>query len=743
MNELEQFKQTYFQECEELLAELEESLLALQDNGGDTEALNAAFRAIHSIKGGGGAFGFDRLVAFSHTFETVLDMMRDGRAETSPENVDLSVRASDIVADLVQAARSGSDLPDDHGAEVFAILQAIGGAVEADDGDEYDDLDFTPVMAENTGNEPEAGEDFDDLDFTPVMVDDAQQGVPVDASPPAADVSGDDVTYTVSLVPHGDMLRHGNEPLLLIRELRVIGAVAATADVSALPSLDNLVPDEAYIRWSIEVTTPEGRDAVEEVFAFVDDDCRLTIEAQAPEDFSPPEPLLPEPIPPEPAPAEVPPSPAPAIEVERPAPQAPPAAKQSSSTIRVDLGKLDGMVNMVGELVITQAMLAQQGQDIPQDAHPGLHQGLEELTQHTRELQENVMAMRAQPVKTVFSKLPRLVRELSAQTGKKVNLVMTGETTEIDKTVIEQLSDPLTHMIRNAVDHGIETPEDRAAVGKPAEGTIHVSAEHRGGRIVIEIRDDGKGVDRDRVLKKAIDKGLVAPNAVLSDEDVDNLILLPGFSTAEQISNISGRGVGMDVVVRNIQNLGGSVLIRSTAGQGSCFSMSLPLTLAVLDGMIVRAGDQSYVLPLAVIVESLRPLETDIHPMAGDDNCMVMGIRGEYVPLVFLHRVFNIPSAVPEPWNGLVVIVETEGGGNMGIVVDEILGQQQVVIKSLEENFHRIEGIAAATILGSGRVALILDVVGLKALGQRDRAPSQSAPPLHRSTETPLPAAHP
>lgn len=726
MNELDQFKQTYFQECEELLVDLEENLLALQSDGGDSEALHAAFRATHSIKGGAGAFGFDRLVAFAHTFETILDLMRDHTLETSPDNVGLALQAADVLADLARAARTGEDLEDGHESAVAAALNTLGGlepvAHGADDDDDFDDL-FAPVP----------------------VVDDAAP--PPAAGGEAAGASGP-VTYTITLKPHPNMLRRGTEPLLLLRELKALGAVTARAELDALPTLADLEAEDAYIAWTITVITEAGRAAVEEVFDFAGDDCDLTITAEGEEEQVAPEPdQEPE------AEAEALPMPPPAPEVEvKSAPKPEPPAKAAPkaeakdtkpaegkpaegaaagkapavSSMRVDTSKLDRMVNMVGELVITQAMLMQQSQGSEADE---MQRGLAELQQHTRDLQEGVMAMRAQPVKTVFSRIPRLVRELAAQTGKRIRLETTGENTEIDTTVVEQLGDPLTHMIRNAADHGLETPEEREAVGKPPEGVIHLSAGHRGGRILIQIRDDGRGINRERVLKKAIEKGLVAPDASLTDEEVDNLVFLPGFSTAEAVSNLSGRGVGMDVVMRNIQNMGGRVSIQSKPGHGACISLSLPLTLAVLDGMIVRVGTQSFVVPLTNIVESLRPLAKDLHPVAGSNDRSVLAIRGEYIPVEHLSRLLNINGAIEDAAQALVLIAETEGGGKVGLVVDEILGQQQVVIKSLEENFGRVEGIAAATILGSGQVALIVDIMGLKALGGAQQAAARADSP--------------
>jgi two-component system chemotaxis sensor kinase CheA len=411
-------------------------------------------------------------------------------------------------------------------------------------------------------------------------------------------------------------------------------------------------------------------------------------------------------------------------------PAAAPAAAASTgpvhtASIRVDLDKIDRLVNMVGELVITQAMLGQQTTHFSVESHPELIQGLQELSHHTRELQESVMAIRAQPVKALFSRAPRLVRDLSTKLGKQARLVMSGENTEVDKTVIEQLSDPLTHLIRNSLDHGLETPDVRTAAGKPAEGTIHLGAEHRSGRIIIEVSDDGAGIDRKRVLAKAIEKGLVDKGAQLTDEQIDMLIFAPGFSTAEQVSDVSGRGVGMDVVRKNIQDVGGRVVVQSMPGQGSRFILSLPLTLAVMDGMLVAVGEERYVLPLTNIVESLRPTAQQARSLVDVGNVLVL--RGEYIRLVPLHELFEVRNAIADPTRGLVVVVETEGGDRIGLLVDELLGQQQVVIKSLDANYRPVDGISAATILGDGRVALILDVSALRAMG--DRLPGSGALP--------------
>ncbi len=755
MEGLEQFKQTFFQECEELLADLEGQLMALEGGDRDLEVLHAAFRAIHSIKGGAGAFGFERLVAFAHTFETVLDLMREGKVALSDELVSLTVRGGDTLADLVNAARAEEDLPPGTEDELLKNLAVAAGLDPAGES-----------AAEDGDNGGDGGGDLDDFDFVPVPVD-LDGGDDGDEAP--AEEPAPEVCYRIEFRPKREMIQRANEPLLLIRELRQLGSLTVTADLAGIPPLEELEPDDAYLAWTFELNTTAEREAVQEVFEFVEDDCELTIEClseaaaedPADEPEAEPEGQAPagEPAGPdtsdaapagagaatadEPvqsgddapaaqeadqasAPVEAPveaPAEAPASKPAE-APKAPAAAAAANAggakpkppaatAIRVDLDRVDRLVNMVGELIITQAVVAQQVDQDLAESHPALAQGLEQLFHHTRNLQDSVMAIRAQPVRSVFSRMPRLVRDLAVQTGKKVRIEMSGEATEIDKTVIEQLNDPLTHMIRNAVDHGLESADEREAAGKPAEGLIHLSAEQRGGRIVIQIIDDGKGINREKVLNKAIEKGLIAADANLTDEEVDNLVFLPGFSTADQVSNLSGRGVGMDVVKQNIQSLGGRVSIRSEPGRGSNVVLTLPLTLAVLDGMIVRAGGDSYIIPLTNVIESLSPQAQDVHLVAGSGD--VLRIRGDYIKLVDLQAVF---SANPDPDSSgeLIVLVEVEGGHRVGLMVEEILGQQQVVIKSLEENFDPIPGIAGATILGDGKVALILDVTAVSEL---------------------------
>jgi two-component system chemotaxis sensor kinase CheA len=417
----------------------------------------------------------------------------------------------------------------------------------------------------------------------------------------------------------------------------------------------------------------------------------------------------------EPMPVAMPAAPAEAAEVaSAPKAAAAPTAKAGSTTTRIELERIDRVVNMVGELVIAQAMLGQIVHDLPEATSGRLRQILDEVIHHTRELKDSVMSMRAQPVGTVFQRMPRLVRELSTKTSKRVRLEMSGETTEVDRSIIERLGDPLTHIIRNAVDHGIESPAARLAAGKKEEGTVHLSAEHRGGKIVIEIRDDGAGINSERVLKKARERGLVGPDATLTDEEVNNLIMAPGFSTAETISDISGRGVGMDVVRSNIQDIGGRISLKSERGRGMTITLALPLTLAVMEGMVIKVGQETYVMPLSTIVECLRPAKSEISSLVGTRG--MLQLRGDLVPIMHLADLLDISSNADDSEERVVIITDAGDGSRFGLVVDQLCGHQQVVIKSIEESYGSVPGIAAATILGNGRVAFILDVEKLSDL---------------------------
>jgi two-component system, chemotaxis family, sensor kinase CheA len=682
METLESIKITFFQECEEQLGELEVGLLSLQAGEGDGETINAVFRAVHSVKGGAGAFGLEALVRFAHTFETTLDKVRSGTLKADEPVLKVLLRATDVLADLVQAAKTDGEIDPRRTAESSEDLEALWGGGEghsaAAPAQEADDFGFVPIQ------------------FTPLPV----------AGP---------ARWTVWFKPSSETYAKGNDAAFLLRELERLGPCETTLDVSQLPSFDELAPETASLAWTVVVTTDAAEDAVREVFEFVSGDCAFSV-TRDPIAAAPPLPVLP-PL------ASVPPPP-PAAATAEPEPRDPhfdgpadpnprekAAAKSASAgaqtTIRVDLERVDRLIDLVGELVINQAMLAQRVGEIDATPASNVQLALESLEQLTREIQDSVMAIRAQPVKSVFQRMPRLVRETASMTGKQVRLVTEGEGTEVDKTVIERLTDPITHMLRNAIDHGLESPEDRIAAGKPAEGTVRLSALHRSGRIVIEVADDGKGINRTRVRELAIERGVISADQTLTDDEVDNLIFAPGFSTAKQVSDLSGRGVGLDVVKRSIQSLGGRISIASKAGQGSTFTMSLPLTLAVLDGMVVSVGAQTLIAPLAAIVETLKPKKSDIRRLGSG---MLLAVRGAIVPLIDVGVALGWRSEPIEPTSGVALLVETEVGGCAALLVDAIQGQRQVVIKSLEQNFQRVESIAAATILGDGRVALILDI---------------------------------
>ena len=740
MDELEEIKLTFFQECEELLADLENGLSAMQDGSADGETINAVFRAVHSIKGGAGAFGLDPLVRFAHVFETLLDGVRANKIAVTPLLVSELLRAADVLADHVQAARSDGLADEAKSAEMAAALEALtlpGGAAPSPASSAP--AAFTPVAAAP-----------DDIGggFQPMVV-----ALPSLDEPPAAEPH----QWTITFRPHSDLYRKANDALLLLRELSRLGSLEVSLDDSALPLLDGLDPDTAYLSWTVTLTSACDEAAIREVFEFVDGDCDVEISggpAAAPEldiaaliaasnsdaapqmDAPPPSEFVPIPSPVIAALADaVPVAEAPVVEASAAKAAAPPrsapapvaeTAASTQATIRVDPERIDRLIDLVGELVINQAMLAQRMTESGLASSSNVAMGLDELEQLTREIQDGVMAIRAQPVKSVFQRMPRLVREVAAMTKKSVRLITEGENTEVDKTVIERLGEPITHMIRNAIDHGLETPEERLAAGKPPEGTVRLLALHRGGRIVIEVRDDGRGINRKRVLAIALEKELVSPDVTLTDEEIDNLIFLPGFSTANAVSDISGRGVGMDVVRRSVQALGGRISISSRPGEGSTFTLSLPLTLAVLDGMVIDVAGQTLVVPLTAIIESLRPKIEDVKPLGPQGA--VLAVRESFVPLVDIAMSLGFRSERQRPSDGVVLLIEAEDGSRAALVADAIQGQRQVVIKSLEANYRQVEGIAAATILGDGRVALIVDVDAIVAMRRRDGARPSEQP---------------
>lgn len=667
---LDEIQQIFFQECDEGLVAMETSFATMRDGADDAETINTVFRAVHSIKGGAGAFGHERLQDFTHHYETVLDKLRSGALSLSPALLGTIVAAFDMLADHVAAARDGGAAPAD-----AAMLDLLGAACTP----EAAVPDAAPVAA--------AASPDDDFDALFAMLEDPAP-IAIEAAP-----------WRLRIRPGAACFDHGAEPLLLLRELASLGAETIAVELAALPALDALDPLLPYLSWTLRVPGAVREDDIRAVFDFADG-YELQLDQHAVDAADGPV-IAAEPIPP-------------VVEILAPValPTPPtvtgPAPAPAAQTIRVDLDKLDRLVNLVGELVITQAMLAQRL------AHHGLSKiaELAELDHLTRELQESTMAIRAQPMKTVFSRVPRIIRELEVETGKRVRLELDGEMTEVDKTVVERIGEPLTHLIRNAVDHGLEKPDARLAAGKPEEGVVRLSAAHQSGRIVITVTDDGRGIDRVRVRAKAIERGIMPADAVLGDEEIDNLIFAPGFSTAETISTVSGRGVGMDVVRRNVQSLGGRITIQSRPGLGSSFVLSLPLTLAVLDGMIVTVGDQTFVIPLTHIVESLRPAPGDVQEMGS--GAALFDVRGVYVPMHRIAERLGVAGAEADPSKAVLIVVES-GDGQAVLMVDAIIDQRQVVVKSLEANYEAVHGVAGATILGDGRVALILDVDALTA----------------------------
>lgn len=659
------FKQTYFDECEDRLLEAEEALNELQAGSDDPDLIDKVFRAVHSIKGGAAAFAFEGIVDFTHHFETSLDLMRDGALDVTRERIDLFLRGKDVLDTLIANVRSGKEGDPDLGKNIVKAMEEL--------------------VAVGTGKELPEKNDEDTQSFVP---EDIKEEIP------------EEKTWAIYFRPNADMLKTGNEPIFLFRALSSLGKLNVTADIGDLPSFESLTPSASYMGWRMILKSMAPEEEIREVFEFVEDLCELEISLQN----TPPGDM-----------AErrkaTPPSDKPVREARRKEDKEIQETNTGGGSIRVELDRIDHMVNLVGEMVISQSMLQEKVKLLTGEAGNEVAKSIDQLTRHMRDLQDSVMIVRAQKIKSVFTRMPRIIREVSDSLGKDIRLTTFGEDTEVDKTVLENLVDPLTHMIRNAVDHGIETPDEREKAGKPRYGMIQLSARHRSGRIVIEVQDDGKGIDRDAVFKKAVAQGLEKPDAVLSENEINNLIFRPGFSTAEVVSEVSGRGVGMDVVRRNVTNMGGRISVSSTKGKGTRVSVSLPLTLAVMDGMVVAVGSQRFVLPTINIVESIKPKRSDIN--TAYKNCNVIKARGEFVRIMPLFDVFSIDDAMTNPEDGLVVLVESDKGERLAIMVDEVLGQQQVVIKSLESNYTALSGVSAATILGDGEVALIIDVPGM------------------------------
>ena len=664
--DLEQFHETFFEESFEGLDIMESGLLELEQGDVDLENINTIFRSAHSIKGGSGTFGFTAVAEFTHDMETLLDQMRNGERQVSASVVDTLLGCVDVLRSMLNAIKDGSEIDADNVADMTNALKGIlGGESNSEDTAEESTSSTVPAKG-----------------------------------------------WSVLFKPELDIMKTGNDTVRLLRELNSLAdRVEVLVDNESLPTLDDIDPEECYQSWNINLIGGDvTEDDIIEVFAWVDDECELKITALADEenytgvdrrDEERRESAAPD-----------------RRAIER---RNKPAKATESSSIRVNISKVDELINMVGELVITQSMLSQFGEDENfNETHiERLKDGLTQLESHTRELQESVMRIRMMPISFAFQRFPRLVHDLSSQFEKKIELIMTGETTELDKTVLEKIGDPLVHLVRNSLDHGIEAPDVRVQNGKSETGMIELSAYHQGGNIVIEIKDDGAGLNKAKILEKAKQNGLVNQDDRLSDDQIYDLIFRPGFSTADVVSDVSGRGVGMDVVRRNIRELGGMVEVKSTPGKGSVFTIRLPLTLAILDGQLVGIGEETYILPVISIIESLQVNPECINEVAG--NAEVYRLRDEYIPIVRLYQIFGIEPKSAVLDEGLLVVVEAEGK-KIAVFVDELLGQQQVVIKSLKTNFKKVEGLSGATILGDGTVALIIDIAELIDLYQKDMA---------------------
>lgn len=720
-----EIRASFFIECEELLESLQDGLQTMDGGDDDPETINIVFRAVHSIKGGAGAFGLEGLVRFAHRYETVLDEVRADRLQVDQEALRVFFQAADHLSDLVRFSRDDVPLPDAKTAELLVALDAFLDHVDPEEAAPEENIDFKPMGLSL------------DLDLDDADAPEAQHG----DIPPLDEAEGGEA-YQITFTPHPELFDTGNEPALLLRNLQQLGDMSVNCSFHDLPDLDHMQPDVPHMTWSITLASDVDEREIQSIFEFVEGLCKLDIQrgnGPPPPLPSGPEPDAPKQSKPEPStpaaalpqgqpdsqtlaapPATVENAPPPPPQADRTAPPAPasappskePLAKQAhtpatKSVVRVDLDRIERLVNLVGELVINQAMLSQSLEQSGISPHSDAMSGLEEFQRLTRDIQDSVMMIRAQPVKSLFQRMSRIVREASAAVGKDVRLYTSGESTEVDKTVIERLADPLTHMIRNAVDHGLENSEDRVAAGKNPQGRVNLTAAHRSGRVVIEIADDGAGINRPKVLQLAIEKGLIPADANLSDSEIDNLLFLPGFSTASVVSDLSGRGVGMDVVRTSIQALGGRITTTSEPGKGTTFSISLPLTLAVLDGMVVKVAGETLVLPLNLVIETLTLQPEDVQMVRPGHH--VIQVRSGFVPLFDLGLALGYRGPIENFEGSVVLLIAQEDESHAALLIDDILDQRQVVIKGLDDSFHRAPGIAAATILGDGQIALILD----------------------------------
>ena len=676
--DISQFHDVFFEESFEGLDAMESGLLNLDVGAADIEAINTIFRAAHSIKGGAGTFGFMEVSEFTHVMETLLDEIRNGERDVTTESTNLFLEAVDVLREMLTAVKEKTDTDDERIAEVAAKLEAMmtdgnGSAPASDGGDTA------------SSSEPEKEE----------------------AKPQG---------WIIDFRPHQHLLQTGNDPVRMFREMESLGELSVVADDEKLPSFADLEPADSYLSFKLTLKGEIPTEDVIEIFEWVDDDCDLKIEPLILEGTEAPVEAKQEEAP-EVVAEHVAPAPTPVAEVAKPKVAAvektKAAAPAAAASIRVGTDKIDSLINLVGELVITQSMLSQIGDNFTEDMLPKLIDGLDQLERNSREMQEAIMRIRMLPISFAFNRFPRLVHDMTSKMGKKVELKLTGEQTELDKTVMEKIGDPLVHLVRNSLDHGLETPDVRLASGKDEMGTLNLNAYHQGGNIVIEIKDDGAGLNEDKILGKAVEKGLVNAGDNLTPDKIHELIFLPGFSTADVVTDVSGRGVGMDVVRKNINSLGGTVEVKSEKGVGSTFTIKLPLTLAIMDGQTIRVASENYIVPLVSIIESLEIRTDDIKRVSGKGE--LYPLRDEYVPVIRLYELFGLAPTSTDLEEGLLVVVEGDNQ-KIGLFVDDLLGQQQVVIKSLETNYRKVLGLSGATILGDGTVALILDVPGLMTL---------------------------
>ncbi|MBC7736905.1 MAG: chemotaxis protein CheA [Candidatus Saccharibacteria bacterium] len=706
---------TFFEETEELLESLAEGLSAMQAGDHEAETLNSVFRAVHSIKGGAGAFKMTELVGFAHHFETVLDAVRSNALDLTPAIMHTLTRSADFLSNLVEAARSGASISEDVTAGFLSALQQCFGEKPIEAVDAWDNFEFAAIT----------------LDLDAPQID-----VPAETTAMKR--------FQITFRPYAALYANGHEPALLIGALGDLGTISARFDADVLAEWEDFDPLDPRLAWTIELQTEESETQVLEVFEFVQGICDLTI-SPMPQVTPISSPLLA--VSAQALTGAVPKSAAttaaykdvaplfkadtalPSVKVIEAKPDETTANKGPKPTLRVDLERVDRLINTVGELIINQAMIAQRFADMTETTDDDLVIHIENYRLLARDIQEGVMAIRAQPVKSLFQRMSRIVREAADATGKLAELITIGEGTEVDKTVVERLADPLTHMVRNSVDHGLEGPEARLAAGKPAVGTIKLSASHRSGSVFITVKDDGAGLNRPKILGIAKKKGLIAPDAELTDAEIDGLLFLPGFSTAETISNLSGRGVGLDVVRNSVAALGGRVSIASVPGQGTEFTITLPLTLAVMDGMVVTVAGDTLVVPITSIIETIRPLPGDLHRIGTDD--MLLSIRGRMIPVVDVARSLGFVSKFEQSKAPLLLLVESETLGECALVVDAVQDQRQVVIKSLESNFGTVPGVSAATVLGDGRIALILDPEAIAANRMGSQFPNANFSPSH------------